>query len=340
MKKSFLKKVLVMAGAALLALPLALGTSNTVEADEADTTTQHVILTKYGFDKDEEITDRATDKEWDGDGAKTLDGVTFEIYDVTANYWKAPKDYKGALDGAKLIDTKTTGDTDETRGKGTLAIDLPKFSTDEKDVRRLAVYLFHETNPRAGYNTTQDFWLTVDKPATEDGNVYVYPKNQQKTTFSRTFIKKDSSTDVVLPGAGFVITNDAGKFLQITDKDGKKVEDKEGFVDVLENNYRIAFVDDKGAATTFTSDNNGKFGLNGFEDDTVNYTATETVVPDGYTAAKPTPFKADDTSTDIKDAPIGLLPHTGGAGIVLFVVLGAALVVLGGVAYNKRRTSF
>ena len=345
MKKSFLKKALVMAGAALLALPLALGTTNTVEAtDEGDTTTQNVILTKYGFPGDQEITQHDTDKEWNPAGAEKLDGVTFEIYDVTANYWKAPKDYKGALDGAKLVATKTTG-ADTTKGPGTLEVGLPKLSTDDKEVQRLAVYLFRETNPRAGYNTTDDFWLTVDKPA-DDGNVYVYPKNQQKTTFHRTFIKKDSATDEVLPGADFVIKNNDGKFLQITDKDGIKVEnskvqDQNGFVDVLKNNYRIAFVDED-AATTFTSASNGQFGLNGFEDKTTNYTAIETHAPDGYEIASGTPFTATDKNDiiEIKDAPKGLLPHTGGAGIILFVVLGAALVVLGGVAYNKRRTSF
>jgi LPXTG-motif cell wall-anchored protein len=338
MKKTFLKKALAFASAALLALPLMLNT-NIVNAADGDPDTgatpteQHVILTKYGFDKEEAATDRATDKTWDGNGAKTLAGVEFKIYDVTADYWTAPKDYKGAYKESELVDTQVTG-TDGTFGK-----DLPTVSKDADGKSRAAVYLFHETNPRAGYNTSADFWLTLPAAADSDGNVYVYPKNVQATTYNRTFIKKDAATGEVLPGAKFVIKQ-GDKFVKLTDKDGADVTAGDGFIDVLSNNYRISLVDTEATATTFTSDKDGKFGLNGFADDQTSYTAVETDAPDGYEKAADTDFKADNSTSDINDKPTGILPHTGGAGILLFVALGAVLIVLGGVAYAKRRARF
>ena len=97
---------------------------------------------------------------------------------------------------------------------------------------------------------------------------------------------------------------------------------------------------DKSDATVFTSDNNGKFGLNGFDDNTKTYTAVETKVLDGYHAADNTDFNADNSSSDILIAPLGILPHTGGTGIVIFVILGVALIAFGAVAYRKRRNDF
>ena len=341
MKKSFLKKALVFAGAALLALPLMLSTNVVHAADPnggSDTDAQNVILTKYGFDKAVAETDRSTGKTWDGDGAKTLEGVEFKIYDVTANYWAAPKDFKDKseddkITGATLVDTQVTDD------HGQIAKALPTTSTDADGKSRAAVYLFHETNPRAGYNTSADFWLTLPAKADADGNVYVYPKNVQTTTYSRTFIKKDSATGEVLKGAGFVIKQ-GDKFVKLTDKDGNAVTVGDGVIDVLSNNYRIKTVDAQADATTFTSDADGKFGLNGFADNTTEYTAVETNAPDGYEKAADTKFTADGSTSDIEDTPTGLLPHTGGAGIVLFVALGVVLIVLGGVAYTKRRARF
>ncbi len=336
MKKSFLKKALAFAGAALFALPLMLSTNVVHAADPnggSDPATQHVILTKYGFDKDVSATDRDTDTTWDGDGAKALEGVTFEIYDVTANYWAAPKDYAGDYAGATKVATQVTDKS------GQIAKDLPTTSKDVDGKSRAAVYLFHETNPRAGYNTSADFWLTLPAKADADGNVYVYPKNVQTTTYSRTFIKKDSATGEVLKGAGFVIKQ-GDKFVKLTDKDGNAVTVGDGVIDVLSNNYRIKTVDAQADATTFTSDADGKFGLNGFADNTTEYTAVETNAPDGYEKAADTKFTADGSTSDIEDTPTGLLPHTGGAGIVLFVALGVVLIVLGGVAYTKRRARF
>lgn len=334
MKKTIAKKVLTLTSTILMTLLMVLGFNGTrVQADTNDTTKQNVVLTKYGFDKDVTAIDRATDQNWNGDGAELLQGVDFTIYDVTANYWASPKDYHGLFDINNIAAKGTTDD------KGQLTQALPTQSKDTSGKPRAAVYLFHETNPRAGYNTSADFWLTLPATAAADGKVYVYPKNVQKTTYGRTFVTRDDKTKEVLEGAGFKISNSDGKFLKLTDKDGKDVSISEGFIDVLANNYRLTWVAESDA-TVFTSDKSGKFGLNGFADNTTTYRAVETKVLDGYNAAANTDFKTDNSSSDILIAPLGILPHTGGTGIVIFVILGVALIAFGAVAYRKRRNDF
>ena len=334
MKKTIAKKMLTLTSTILMTLLMVLGFNGTrVQADTNDTTTQNVVLTKYGFEKGVTAIDRATDQIWTSDGDTPLQGVDFTIYDVTANYWASPKVYQGSFESNKVV---TTGTTNKD---GQLTKALPTQSTDTNGKHRAAVYLFQETNPRAGYNKSADFWLTLPAKAAADGNVYVYPKNVQTTTYERTFVTKDAETKEVLEGAGFNISNSDGKFLKLTDKDGQNVSIGEGFIDVLANNYRLTWVD-KSDATVFTSDKEGKFGLNGFDNNTTNYTAVETQVPDGYHTADNTDFKANNSSSDILIAPLGILPHTGGTGIVIFVILGVALIAFGAVAYHKRRNGF
>lgn len=341
MKKTIAKKVLTLTSTILMTLLMVLGFNGTrVQADTNDTTTQKVVLTKYGFKKGVTANHSATDQRWDVNGAEPLQGVDFTIYNVTANYWKSPKDYKGSSDSAPVAAKGTTND------KGQLTQELPTQSKDASGKPRAAVYLFKETNPRAGYETTAemtaDFWLTLPAKAADDGNVYVYPKNVQKTTYEHTFVTKDAKTKEVLAGAGFKISNSDSKFLKLTNKDGENVNINEGFIDVLANNYRLTWVAESDA-TVFTSDKDGKFGLNGFDiinNNTTTYTAVETQVPDGYVAAANTDFKADNSSSEIPNEPKGILPHTGGTGTVIFAILGVALIAFGAVAYRKRRNGF
>ena len=80
MKKTIAKKVLTLTSTILMTLLMVLGFNGTrVQADTNDTTTQNVVLTKYGFEKDVTAIDRATDQIWTGDGAKPLQGVDFTI---------------------------------------------------------------------------------------------------------------------------------------------------------------------------------------------------------------------------------------------------------------------
>lgn len=354
MKKSLFTKILTVVGAAVLTLPAVLGVgSNTVKA--ADNDTQNIILTKYGFDTKPEETDRQTDIQWDGNGAKALEGVEFEIYDATAEYWSNPSEFaklseKAKRDGATKI---TEGAPFVTDKNGRIKFSSLPTTVKVDGTSRSAVYLFHEINQRAGYGTASDFWLTLPAKADQNGNVYVYPKNTKVDTYQRHFHKIDGATGEALAGAEFAITNGTvgtdgkpsaeTKYLKLTDKDGNDVAPSFiGFVDVLAKNYRMTWVSNVDEATKFVSDSQGNFGLNGFTDN-IRRGYVETKAPEGYETVSGTfvPTKDDDTSTPliIKDTPKGLLPHTGGKGIVAFVVAGVALIALGGLAYSKRRAA-
>lgn len=360
MKKSFLKKALVMAGAALLALPLALNASVVNAADEAPVDTQNVLLTKYAYTKDpgEDATSPKT-----ADGYNTqpdenqarAEGVKFSIYDATKAYWSnvRQKFEPDTVKGADLSDAKTTAPirTGLTDVNGQIHFNSLPTSSVVNGTRKPAVYLFVEDPQSAkDYETTQaDFVLSL--PVKVDGKkldtVNVYPKNTSTKTHNLQFVKKDSETKAPLAGAGFKITNAKGQYASIADT--KTVT---GF---SPNAVDVKWVATEGEATEFFSGDNGEFGFTSYAESTkggdtyglkgdAKYNYEETTVPDGYTGAAKGQINEkngdEDEALPVLNTPKGLLPHTGGTGIILFVVLGAALVVLGGVAYNKRRTSF
>lgn len=348
MKKSLFTKILTVVGAAVLTLPAVLGmNSNTVKAANADDQNKTVILTKYGFSSINEEAPETNESNWKPEGSTPLEGVDFKVFDVTANYWYNPSEYAGSITIPKAAKVVAEGTTD---AKGQIKISLPKYSIDANGKKRLAVYLFRETDQRSGYGTAADFWLTLDKPNKDDGNVYVYPKNEQVETYQRHFKKIDGNTGEILPDAKFVITNgkdNQRKYLQLTKKDGTPVTGPiKGFLDTLANNYRLTWISEKDEATVFVSDDKGIFGLNGFKNDGT-YGYEEIEAPAGYELlTDPGSFTPEkDTDHDeknpeiIKNTPKGLLPHTGGKGIVAFVVAGVALIALGGLAYSKRRAA-
>ncbi|WP_179393920.1 pilin N-terminal domain-containing protein [Lacticaseibacillus absianus] len=367
MNKTFLKKALTLVGAAILALPLALS-ANTVQADT--TGTQNVIVTKYGFKSDE---DEAASNEvgldepgqaHDGNAPK-LAGAEFTVYNVTTAYWQYVKDNgltgqdqdtlsttinaaaSQLRDGAKLAaDPQTT----DANGQATFA-DLPQYTDGQP-----SVYVFAETKTPEGYQADKDFVVSLPYGDGQQ-DVKVFPKNlfDENAKLSLKFKKVDANaTKTTLADAEFYITR--------TGADGKLYAKVANANDqtTLQDVEWVAQAD----ATTFKTGADGLFGFTAYTESTVNgalhgltqksgvsYTVEEVTAPEGYnkdaqingkdaTTVENHAAKGADVVIPVTDTPEGILPHTGGAGIVAFVVLGAALLVLGGVAYNKRRANF
>ncbi|WP_164511948.1 pilin N-terminal domain-containing protein [Lacticaseibacillus daqingensis] len=376
MTKSFLKKALVFAGAALLALPLALNANVVNAADE--NATQDVIITKYGFKSAEE--EQASgevgldkDNTTHSDAAK-LAGAEFTVYDVTDAYWKYVNDPANKIGSLEIGDIKDQtvlseainqvasqlrdgvtaqgAQTTDENGQATFTA-LKQYSSGKP-----AVYVFSETKTPEGFTADKDFVVSLPYGNGTDA-VKIFPKNifdEEKGKLSLKFKKVDATaTSTALEGAIFKIVRTAA--------DGSKLYAKVDNAADLTTLQNVQWVQEADA-TEFTSNNEGLFGFTSYTEskqgnDTFGLTADatkatyavkEVKAPAGYLkdakikdadAEKATESATNDAKeTTITDTPEGILPHTGGAGIVLFVALGAALIVLGGVAYNKRRASF
>ena len=361
MTHSVLKRALTLVGAAVLAVTIGALGSHTVVAAAETPDTQSVTLTKYAY-TDGKIGNTSPTSADDLTKAPVeqqdrIAGVKFTVYNVTNQYWTGIEkgDFTSSVDASKfkqndddIIKTATTDANGQINYQ-----DLPThyaFNGKQKS----AVYLFVEDATTApDYDSaTTEFILSLPVK-TSDGqypeNIYVYPKNVSTQTYDLEFTKEDAETGATLANAEFQITNKDGLYAQVQGATDNKVT---GF---SADPVQVKWVQDASDATTFISDNNGKFGFTSYAETvrdgatwglkkSADYQYIETKAPNGYDKVDEATINTQngdkDDSLVVKDTPQGLLPHTGGAGIIAFVVLGVAIVAIGGIAYTKRRMRF
>ena len=170
-------------------------------------------------------------------------------------------------------------------------------------------------------------------------DVVTTPGNEKEVyTGGYRFIKTDVSTNKPLAGATFVVRDaDAttAKYLKIDDA-----------------TKEISWVETYDAATKFTTAGDGIVDIKGLTYGT--YYLEETKAPTGYVrlskriafdvkidsynnTTTPTTTPTEVKEHNVANTPKGFLPSTGGAGIILFVALGAAMVGLASVYFTSRR---
>ncbi|WP_407856340.1 isopeptide-forming domain-containing fimbrial protein [Enterococcus hailinensis] len=169
------------------------------------------------------------------------------------------------------------------------------------------------------------------------------PKEHKQTieTYGKQFIKTEWLSGNKLAGAEFVVQKD-NTFLQYVDDKQERVASITGYADAAK--YNVTWVKDQAEATKLVSDNEGSFGVQGIEQKAnnkpINYKLKETKAPTGHVILKnATSFTADDGKEvlEVANHSKGILPHTGGTGIIAFVVAGLAIISVSVIYFKKRR---
>ncbi|HFI0525792.1 TPA: SpaH/EbpB family LPXTG-anchored major pilin [Streptococcus suis] len=290
-------------------------------------------------------------------GIKEVDGVTphyntfglIDTHDTTLTFDKAgAHELKVAGTSIVLTDKGETPDyiievgktAVEGKDKDTFKVKLTQEGINklaEQGGKTLEFTYTMKLNATAVMDTKNVNQVTVEYGRkTDDFNdVVTTPGNEKEVyTGGYRFIKTDVSTNKPLAGAEFVVRDAAteGQYLKI-DADSK-----------------ISWVGTYGEATKFTTEADGIVDIKGLTYGT--YYLEETQAPTDYVKL-PARIKFDvefnsytlhttTTPTEVKEhnvpnTPKGFLPSTGGAGIILFVALGAAMVGLAGVYFTSRR---
>ncbi|MGF2030318.1 SpaH/EbpB family LPXTG-anchored major pilin [Lactococcus lactis] len=288
-------------------------------------------------------------------GIKEVDGVTphyntfglIDTHDTTLTFNPAGTHLKVAGTSIVLTEGETAdytivvGEPAPAEGKATFKVKLTQEGINklaEQGGKTLEFTYTMKLNNTAVMDSINVNQVTVEYGRkTDDFNdVVTTPGNEKEVyTGGYRFIKTDVSTNKPLANAEFVVRDAAteGQYLKIDD-----------------TTKEISWVDTYEKATKFTTGADGIVDIKGLTYDT--YYLEETKAPTDYVklsariafTVKFGSYTAHTTTTTTKvlehsvaNTPKGFLPSTGGAGIILFVALGVAMVGLAGVYFTSRR---
>lgn len=205
------------------------------------------------------------------------------------------------------------------------------FKVGEAAVQALAGQTFTASYKMVVTDAAAEYQEFGNKITVEVGN-QTYPYEAPKLIYGGyKFIKEDQNTKAKLAGAKFVITKRgaaADNALKFTKSGTKYVLDATG-------------------STELVTDENGEINVEGLEYG--NYDLHETVAPTDYIKLDaPVQFTiAPDTaegatlipSKTVDNVKKGLLPSTGGTGIIAFLAVGAALMAGAFIWYRKSKVN-
>ncbi|HFU4090803.1 TPA: SpaH/EbpB family LPXTG-anchored major pilin [Streptococcus suis] len=285
-------------------------------------------------------------------GIKEVDGVTphyntfglIDTHDTTLTF-NTTGTHKLEVAGTSIVLTEgeeadytiVVGEPTPDAGKATFKVKLTQAGINklaEQGGKTLEFTYTMKLNDTAVMDTKNVNQVTVEYGRkTETFNDVVTTEGNKKEVYTGgyRFIKTDVSTNKPLANAEFVVRDAAtgGQYLKIDD-----------------TTKEISWVDTYEKAKKFTTEADGIVDIKGLTYGT--YYLEETKAPTDYVKlteriAFTVAFDSYNTTTatatphNVANTPKGFLPKTGGAGIILFVALGAAMVGLAGVYFTSRR---
>ncbi|HFH9843029.1 TPA: SpaH/EbpB family LPXTG-anchored major pilin [Streptococcus suis] len=284
-------------------------------------------------------------------GIKEVDGVTphyntfglIDTHDTTLTF-NPTGTHKLEVAGTSIVLTEgeeadytiVVGEPTPDAGKATFKVKLTQAGINklaEEGGKTLEFTYTMKLNATAVMDTKNVNKVTVEYGRkTDDFNdVVTTPGNEKEVyTGGYRFIKTDVSTNKPLANAEFVV-----RFADATTAKYLKIDDA---------TKEISRVDTYEEATKFTTGTDGIVDIKGLTYGT--YYLEETKAPTDYvklteriafTVAFDSYNNTNTTPHNVANTPKGFLPSTGGAGIILFVALGAAMVGLAGVYFTSRR---
>lgn len=254
-----------------------------------------------------------------------------------------PSEGLAYVDGTVKVAGLTEGtDYTVTKVGNGFKIDLINSGTAEKPVYTPAVLELAGKSLEVTYSMKLTATINPDRLQNNEAVVNIGGENQPSLkpkdpdgeikfgTGGYKFVKKDSQSDANLAGAEFVVKQN-GKYAEFAKNEAGEY-------------VFTQWADSKTAATTVTSDKDGKFFVKGLKDGTYQLEETKTPSDKYVLLDKDINFKVvhgqygEQKLETVKNTPKGLLPSTGGNGIYAFLLIGAALMIGAYAWFKKSKT--